>query len=75
MYDNPNDAIEAIRQKLQQRWLEKGVRIEVTGQKDGPPIGAPVTVRVQGGDPEGVDEISRKVYQLLSDQSQPGGRE
>jgi len=74
VYDNPNDAIEAIRQKLQQRWLERGVRIEVTGQKDGPPIGAPVTVRVQGSDQEGVDEISRKAYQLLKDESQPGGR-
>ena len=74
VHDNPNDAIEVIRQKLQQRWLEKDVRIEVTGQKDGPPVGSPVTVRIQGRDSKGVDEISRRVYQLLSDESQPGGR-
>lgn len=74
IFEDPNDAIDALREILEQKWLDRGVKLEITGQKDGPPLGAPVSVRIQGSNLEAVDDISRRTYKLLVEESRPGGR-
>ena len=39
-----------MRKDLEARFEKDGVRLEVTAQKDGPPVGLPVNVRVSGPD-------------------------
>lgn len=74
VFADSNDAIAALRDQMVDRWLAKGVKLEITAQKDGPPLGAPVTVRIQGSDLDAVDEIARRTYRLLGEESRPGGR-
>lgn len=73
-FEDSNVAIEALRDQMVDKWLESGVQLEISAQKDGPPLGAPVTVRIQGGDLEAVDEIARRAYRLLVEESRVGGR-
>jgi len=73
-FDNPNTAIEAIRRELGAKWGKEKVRIEVTAQKDGPPTGAPVTVRVHGNNQQRVFDLAARTYEYLRMESQPGGR-
>ena len=73
-FDNPNDAIKKIREELSPKWAERGVRIEVTAQKDGPPMGAPVTVRIHGTDAERITELANEAYKFLKEESKIGGK-
>ncbi|OUU20513.1 MAG: hypothetical protein CBC13_10565 [Planctomycetia bacterium TMED53] len=73
-FDNPNTAIEAIRKELGEKWGKESVRIEVSAQKDGPPTGAPVTVRIHGNDQQRVFDLAERTYRFLREESQEGGR-
>ena len=73
-FDNPNTAIREIRKQLGSKWSEENVRIEVTAQKDGPPTGSPVTVRIHGNDQKRVFDLANRTYEFLRKESKPGGR-
>ena len=73
-YDDPNVAIAALRGLMLEKWKARGVKLEIAAQKDGPPTGSPVAVRIQGSNQQGIDDISRRTYSLLQRESQPGGR-
>ena len=72
-FDNPIEVIKQIRNDLLPRYLERGIQLEVTAQKDGPPTGSPLSVRILGGDDEKVRSLASEVYALLRQQMKPGG--
>ena len=65
-FSNPNAFIDSLRQELELRYEKDGVAIEVTGQKDGPPVGAPLHVRCSGVIDENVVRLGQDLHQFLT---------
>ena len=66
---NANVILEEIRTRLESCFEKDGVDLEVTQQRDGPPIGLPVTIRVAGREPTAVEKLAHDLKQYLQEQS------
>ncbi len=70
----PKDEIEArdsvahldhIRVKIKERFEQDGFRIKVHAQKDGPPQGMDINVRVIGSNPDDIDNLARDLLVFM----------
>ncbi len=73
-YDNPQLLIEELRRELTQKYQPRGVQIQVTAQKDGPPTGASLSVRAEGENDQAVAQLADDLYAWLAQESADGGK-
>ncbi|MBU1003987.1 MAG: efflux RND transporter permease subunit [Proteobacteria bacterium] len=64
-FDDPLAYLEIMRERLIQTFAKDGVRITVRAEKDGPPTGKDVNVRVVGNNEESIQGLSAAIMQLL----------
>lgn len=72
-FDDPVATIAKVRKELVPQYRERGIQLEVTAQKDGPPTGSPLSIRVLGGAEESVRSLATEIYALLRREMAPGG--
>ncbi|MCA8961164.1 MAG: efflux RND transporter permease subunit [Planctomycetes bacterium] len=73
-FDDPSRLISTLRTELGRRFEPHGIHVEVTAQQDGPPTGAPVSVRALGTVDRSVERLSQDLYEWMIAESSPGGR-
>lgn len=64
-FDDPLAHLEAMRERLVKTFAKDGVRITVRAEKDGPPSGKDVNVRVVGSNEQSIQGLSEAIMQLL----------
>lgn len=65
-FDNPVAFIEDIKKMLEERFEKDGVKLEVSAQKDGPPTGAPVHIRISGVSEDSVIRLGQDLYEEIT---------
>lgn len=63
--------IDEVRIDLENEFEKNGQQIEVSAQKDGPPVGAPLHIRISGVSEENVVALGGDLYQYLSSNLEP----
>lgn len=64
-FDNPLDHLEQMRKRLKDRFEQNGVTISVHAQKDGPPTGKDINVRIVGTQFDSISKLADKVFNFL----------
>lgn len=59
VFDDPSEHLEKIRKKLKPLYETDGYRLNIHPQKDGPPSGKDINVRIVGSNVESVSELAR----------------
>lgn len=72
-YTRVDDLMESIRVELAQSYADEGIEFQVTAQKDGPPTGAPLSLRATGSNSESVRRLSSDLYQWIEASAVSGG--
>jgi multidrug efflux pump subunit AcrB len=65
----PKEVLATLRTELENRYEKDGVQLEVKFQKDGPPTGLPVNIRVAGTDDLAVARLARDLKAFLTVQA------
>ncbi len=65
-FDEPNRLMASVRADLESRYEKDGVEIDVAAQKDGPPTGSAINVRVSGIDEAVVERLSAELLAWLA---------
>ncbi len=63
--NDPAAHLERMRRRVKERFEKGGVRISLRAEKDGPPAGKDVNIRVVGPNPEAVNRLSRQIMAYL----------
>jgi multidrug efflux pump subunit AcrB len=71
-FNNASQLIAQIRRELEEKFELNGVYLEVGGQKDGPPIGAPVHVRCSGVIEKNVVQLGHDLYEYIQSNLKKG---
>ncbi|WP_461208629.1 efflux RND transporter permease subunit [Desulfocurvus sp. DL9XJH121] len=65
-FDDPLAHLDAMRDRMVELFQKNGVRIRVRAEKDGPPTGKDLNVRVVGNNEESVQGLAQAVYEDLT---------
>jgi multidrug efflux pump subunit AcrB len=65
----PKEVLAAVRADLEKRYEKDGVQLDVKFQKDGPPTGLPVNIRVAGTNEAMVSTLSQDIKAFLAKES------
>jgi len=64
-FDDPLEHLEAMRRRLTETFAKDGVRITVRAEKDGPPTGKDVNVRVVGTNEDSIRSMAEAILAML----------
>jgi HAE1 family hydrophobic/amphiphilic exporter-1 len=66
-FDDPLAHLERMREKLAPRFETDGYRLSIHPQRDGPPSGKDINVRVVGANPESVFGLAQALHQFMDE--------
>ncbi len=69
-FDDPLEHLDSIRNRLKPRFEKNGFQLRIHAQKDGPPTGKDINVRVLGTDTDTISVLADKLFTFM--QSNPG---
>ncbi len=72
-FDNPHHLIEDMRKEFEGKYDGTGIQIKIEPKKDGPPIGAPVNVRISGINDKAVELLANDLLAWMKSESKEGG--
>ena len=72
-FDDPRQLIQDIREELETLYSDSLAELEVEANQDGPPIGMPIAIRVQGVDDASVLAAADELYDWMSQEQLSGG--
>jgi HAE1 family hydrophobic/amphiphilic exporter-1 len=64
-FEDVNRFIDEVRQDLEQRFETQGRQVQVSAQKDGPPVGSPIHVRLSGVNENEVVNLSGDLMEYI----------
>jgi multidrug efflux pump subunit AcrB len=64
-FADPQALLEQMRQRLEEHFAKDGFTLKVRAEKDGPPAGKDVNIRVVGTNPRAVDGLTANLLQAL----------
>lgn len=70
-FDSADRLIASIREDIGPFCEERGIELEVRAQKDGPPTGAPVSIRIMGSDAASIARLADDLHAFLVEESAP----
>ncbi len=71
-FDDPLEHLDAMRERLKERFAKDGIEIRVRAEKDGPPTGKDVNVQIVGSDERAVRGLSDGLLRALRESPELG---
>ncbi len=68
-FSNPLEHLEKMRTRLKEAFEKDGVKLSIHAQKDGPPTGRDINVRIMGSQTDSISGLADEVFHFL--QSEP----
>jgi HAE1 family hydrophobic/amphiphilic exporter-1 len=62
--------IDEVRNELEERFEKDGINLDISAQKDGPPVGAPLHIRVAGVSEPNVVKLGQDLFEYIQQQEQ-----
>ncbi|MCK5830619.1 MAG: efflux RND transporter permease subunit [Methylococcales bacterium] len=67
-FDNPLDHLENMRTRLKDRFEKDGFSLGIHAQKDGPPTGKDINVRIMGTQFDSISQLADEIFHFLQTQ-------
>ncbi|MGR9107561.1 MAG: efflux RND transporter permease subunit, partial [Gammaproteobacteria bacterium] len=64
-FDSPQEHLASMRKRLNQEFQKEGVQFHIHAQKDGPPQGKDLNVRIQGSNLEKIEKLADELLDFL----------